>query len=205
VQARGRAHQHVHAGFGLRSRAVCAEGNGNVPRESLLHNALHPRPISPDGLHVAKDEDDPLSSGRSGRIRPPRGVKRRPAGAGIHPVRVMRPQPFHCAHCAQSRTNASGATFSCIQQPTFHSETHQSLPAETIACVGADAFVRPAERSDACRRRNPPVSVMCPDRFIARNPGRMRPRLHVPLILLLLVLWNQYGELHSMRTTASSS
>ena len=41
--------------------AVRAESNRNVPRQSLLHHALHAGPVSADGLHVAKDQDHSLS------------------------------------------------------------------------------------------------------------------------------------------------
>ena len=60
VQAGRRAHQHVHAGVGLRTGAVRAESHRDVPRQGLLHDALHARPISADGLHVAEDEDHSL-------------------------------------------------------------------------------------------------------------------------------------------------
>ena len=44
----------------LRPGAVCAAGHGDVPRQSLLHHAGQPRPISADGLHAAQNEDDSL-------------------------------------------------------------------------------------------------------------------------------------------------
>ena len=42
------------------SGAVRAEGHGDVPREGLLHDAVHAGAVSADGLHVAEDEDDSL-------------------------------------------------------------------------------------------------------------------------------------------------
>ena len=45
---------------GLRPGAVRAEGDGDVPRQGVLHHALHARAISADGLHVAEDEDGAL-------------------------------------------------------------------------------------------------------------------------------------------------
>ena len=50
----------------LRPGAVRAEGHGDVPRQSLLHHAVHAGPVPADGLHVAEDEDDSLSRGRFG-------------------------------------------------------------------------------------------------------------------------------------------
>jgi len=52
----GRADQYVHAGVGLWIGAVRPESNPDVPRQGLLHDTLHARPISADGLHVAEDE-----------------------------------------------------------------------------------------------------------------------------------------------------
>ncbi len=60
VQTGGRADQHVHAGVGLRTGAVRPESDADVPRQGLLHDAIHAWPISADGLHVAEDEDDSL-------------------------------------------------------------------------------------------------------------------------------------------------
>src|SRR5258708_8114127 len=60
VQTGGRADQYLHAGVGLWTGAVRPEGNADVPRQGLLHDALYARPVFADGLHVAKDEDDSL-------------------------------------------------------------------------------------------------------------------------------------------------
>ena len=60
VQAGGRADQHVHAGVGLRVGAVRAESHRDVPRQGVLHDALHAGAVSADGLHVAEDQDDSL-------------------------------------------------------------------------------------------------------------------------------------------------
>ena len=60
VQARRRADQYVHAGVGLRTGAVRAESHRDVPRQGVLHHALHAGAVSADGLHVAEDQDDSL-------------------------------------------------------------------------------------------------------------------------------------------------
>ena len=61
VQASRHSDQHLHAGVGLRLGAVRPEGHRDVPRQGLLHHAVHARPVSADGLHVAQDEDGALS------------------------------------------------------------------------------------------------------------------------------------------------
>ena len=66
VQARRSHDQYLHAGFGLRPDPVRAEGNRNVPRQSLLHHAIHAWPVPADGLHVAENQDDSLSCGSFG-------------------------------------------------------------------------------------------------------------------------------------------
>ena len=56
--------QYFHARLRLWPGAIRPEGNRDVPRQSLLHHALHARPISADGLHVEKDQDDSLEFSR---------------------------------------------------------------------------------------------------------------------------------------------
>ena len=48
--------QYLHARIGLRAGAVRAEGDGDVPWQSLLHDAVHPGAVSADGLHVEKNK-----------------------------------------------------------------------------------------------------------------------------------------------------
>ena len=60
VQARGNPDQYLHARLRLRTHPVRPEGHRDVPRQSLLHHALHAGPVSADGLHVAEDEDGAL-------------------------------------------------------------------------------------------------------------------------------------------------
>ena len=60
MQAGGSHDQYLHAGFRLRPGAVCAESDRDVPRQSLLHHALHAGAIPADGLHVAEDQDHSL-------------------------------------------------------------------------------------------------------------------------------------------------
>ena len=43
--------QHVHAGLRPRTGAVRAEGNGDVPRQGILHHSLYAGTVSADGLH----------------------------------------------------------------------------------------------------------------------------------------------------------
>src|SRR5438876_12257469 len=62
MQARGHHDQHFHARQRLFARPLRPENHRNVPRQSLLHNALHAWPVPPDGLHVAKDQANPLKS-----------------------------------------------------------------------------------------------------------------------------------------------
>jgi hypothetical protein len=61
VQARRRLDQYFHARLGLWPGAIRPESNRNVPRQSLLHYAVHARPVSADGLHVAQDQNRPLN------------------------------------------------------------------------------------------------------------------------------------------------
>src|ERR1041384_2515949 len=61
VQACGCTDQYVHAGVGLWAGAVRAEGDRDVPRQSLLHYSVYAGTVSADGLHVAEDEDHSLT------------------------------------------------------------------------------------------------------------------------------------------------
>ncbi len=70
VQTRWRADQYVHVGVRLRAGAVRTESHRDVPREGLLHYALHAGAIPADGLHVAQDKDHPLTRGSSGAKAP---------------------------------------------------------------------------------------------------------------------------------------
>ena len=56
--------QHLHAGLRLRPGAVRAQGQRDVPRQSLLHHPRHSRRIPADGLHAAQVEDHPLRRSR---------------------------------------------------------------------------------------------------------------------------------------------
>src|SRR5438270_5038999 len=60
MQTRRGYDQHLHTGFRIRPGSVRPESHRNVPRQSLFHHALYARPVSPDGLHVAKNEDHSL-------------------------------------------------------------------------------------------------------------------------------------------------
>ena len=61
VQASRHSDQHIYARFRLRVSAVRPEGDRDVPWQGLLHDAVHARPVSADGLHVAQNEDGALS------------------------------------------------------------------------------------------------------------------------------------------------
>jgi hypothetical protein len=51
----GNFDQHVHAGQRSQPDSLRAKSDGTVPRQSLLHHALHPRPIPAHGLHAEED------------------------------------------------------------------------------------------------------------------------------------------------------
>ena len=68
VQARGNPDQHVHAGQRLQPGPLRAENHRTLPRQSLLHHSLHPRPVPADGLRRQEDPQHPLAS----RKLPPR-------------------------------------------------------------------------------------------------------------------------------------
>ena len=56
----GHHDQHVHAGARPRPGGVRAPRRGDLPRQGLLHDAVHARTVRADGLHGSQDEDDPL-------------------------------------------------------------------------------------------------------------------------------------------------
>ena len=60
VQARRGDDQYLHARLRPRPGAVRAEGDRDVPRQGVLHHALHPRPVPADGLHEPQDQDRTL-------------------------------------------------------------------------------------------------------------------------------------------------
>ncbi len=47
--------QYLHAGQRLQPGSFRAESRGDLPRQSLFHDALHAGAVSADGLHVQKD------------------------------------------------------------------------------------------------------------------------------------------------------
>ena len=58
----GRHHdQHVHAGARPRPGRVRAPRRRHLPRQGVLHDAVHARAVRADGLHGSEDEDDPLA------------------------------------------------------------------------------------------------------------------------------------------------
>ncbi len=61
VQARRHYDQHVHAGQRLQPGAFRTEDYGDVPRQSVFHDALHAGAVLADGLHAAQDAADPLA------------------------------------------------------------------------------------------------------------------------------------------------
>ncbi len=59
----GRDHdQHVHAGARSRPDCVRPKGRADLPRQGVLHDAAHARPLRVDGLHGQQEQDDPLSA-----------------------------------------------------------------------------------------------------------------------------------------------
>ena len=47
--------QHLHARQRLQPDSLRAESHRTLPRQSLLHHALHSRPVSADGLHAEEN------------------------------------------------------------------------------------------------------------------------------------------------------
>src|SRR5262249_48682225 len=66
MQASGHHDQHFHARQRLFPRQFRPENHADVQRQSLLHHALQPRPVSPNGLHVPQNPNDPLNLERDG-------------------------------------------------------------------------------------------------------------------------------------------
>ena len=62
VQAGGDPDQYLHAGERLQPRPLRAKDHGALPRQGLLHDALHPGPVSADGLCGPEDAEHSLSS-----------------------------------------------------------------------------------------------------------------------------------------------
>ena len=57
--------QHVHAGARSRSGQLRAQGRADLPRQGLLHDAAHARPVRADGLHGQEDADSALMANSS--------------------------------------------------------------------------------------------------------------------------------------------
>ena len=61
----GHPDQHLHAGPRPRADRLRAQGQRDLPRQGLLHHALHPGPVRADGLPGQEDEPRPLSAARA--------------------------------------------------------------------------------------------------------------------------------------------
>ena len=61
-QQAGDPDQHLHAGQRLRPGEFRAEGDGDLPGQGVLHDAVHAGPVPADGLHESQDADDSLGS-----------------------------------------------------------------------------------------------------------------------------------------------
>ena len=78
----------------------------DVPRQGLLHDALHARPVRPDGLHGQEDEDDPLRVSGSriqGRNRVPIQSHRSARFLFPLPTVVLFPNVFLPLHIFEPR------------------------------------------------------------------------------------------------------
>ena len=54
--------QHVHARARLRPRELRPARRRHLQGQGVLHDAVHARPVRPDGLHGQEDEDDSLTA-----------------------------------------------------------------------------------------------------------------------------------------------
>ena len=71
--------QHVHARARSGSGQLRAQGRADLPRQGLLHDAAHARPVRAHGLHGQEDADGALSDVRIPSFQTPKSPRERTA------------------------------------------------------------------------------------------------------------------------------
>ena len=89
----GHHDQHVHAGARSRPGGLRAPRRVDLPRQGLLHDAVHAGPVRADGLHGPEDEDDSLTGLRLLTVLIRRSPNRRSTSPMLPPTIPIFPLP----------------------------------------------------------------------------------------------------------------
>ena len=143
-QKAGHHDQHVHAGARSRSGGVRPPRRGDLPRQGLLHDAVHAGPVRADGLHGPEDEDDPLIDCSAMPL---------PATIPIFPLPnvVLFPNVFLPLHIFEPRYRAMVADALAgdriigmvLLQPGFEADYEGRPPVYPVGCAGVITHSEP--------------------------------------------------------------
>ena len=87
--------QHLHAGARLRPGRVRPPRRPHLPRQGLLHDAVHARPVRPAGLSEQEDQDDSPGSTGTPTRRTCRRSQEFHSSAGVLPDDPSPVRPRH--------------------------------------------------------------------------------------------------------------